>query len=93
MEEAIDRMSKVFGIVNICPAVSCDKDMESIAKTTVECLNEMDTEGKTFKVEAKRSDKKFPYKSPDNIYFMRSSRVSRICSTPVLYVITRVETL
>ena len=64
MDEAIDRMSKVFGIVNICPAVSCEKDMDSIAKTTIECLKEMDTEGKSFKVEAKREDKQFPLNSP-----------------------------
>ena len=64
MEEAIDRMSKVFGIVNICPAVSCEKDMDSIAKTAIECLNAMDTAGKSFKVEAKREDKQFPLNSP-----------------------------
>lgn len=64
MELAIERMQKVFGIVNICPAVSCDKDMDSIQKTTIECLREMDTEGKTFKVEAKREDKQFPLNSP-----------------------------
>ena len=64
MELAIERMQKVFGIVNICPAVSCDKDMDSIAKTTIACLKEMDTEGKTFKVEAKREDKQFPLNSP-----------------------------
>jgi len=64
MDLAIERMQKVFGIVNICPAVSCDKDMDSIAKTTIECMREMDTEGKTFKVEAKREDKQFPLNSP-----------------------------
>ncbi len=70
MDEAIERMSKVFGIVNICPAVSCEKDMESIEKTTIECLNEMDVEGKTFKVEAKREDKQFPMNSPQLCQYM-----------------------
>lgn len=64
MDLAIEAMQKVFGIVNICPAVSCEKDMDSIAKTTIACLQEMDTEGKTFKVEAKREDKQFPLNSP-----------------------------
>lgn len=64
MDEAIKRMSKVFGIVNICPAVSCEKDMKSIAETTVQCLNEADIEGKSFKVEAKREDKQFRLNSP-----------------------------
>lgn len=64
MEMAADRLSKVFGIVNICPAVKCEKTMEAIEKTTVECLNQMDLKGKTFKVEAKREDKQFPMNSP-----------------------------
>ncbi len=64
MDLAIEQMQKVFGIVNICPAVSCEKDMESIKKTTIECLQAMETEGKTFKVEAKREDKQFPLNSP-----------------------------
>ena len=64
MDEATERLSKVFGIVNICPAVSCDKDMESIERTTLECLSQMDLKGKTFKVEAKREDKQFPMNSP-----------------------------
>ena len=64
MEETVERLSKVFGIVNICPAVKCEKTMEAIEKTTVEALNKMDLEGKTFKVEAKREDKQFPMNSP-----------------------------
>lgn len=64
MEEAIARMRRVFGIVNICPAVSCEKDMDSIAETTIACLREMDTAGRSFKVEAKREDKQFPLNSP-----------------------------
>ncbi len=64
MEAVADRLSKVFGIVNICPAVKCEKTMEAIEKTTVECLNQMDLKGKTFKVEAKREDKQFPMNSP-----------------------------
>ncbi len=64
MEDAIVRMRKVFGIVNICPAVSCEKDMDSIARTAIDCLLAMDTEGKSFKVEAKREDKQFPLNSP-----------------------------
>ncbi len=63
-EAAVERLSRIFGIVNICPAAACDKDMESIEKTTLECLSQMDLKGKTFKVEAKREDKQFPMNSP-----------------------------
>lgn len=63
-ELAVERLSKVFGIVNICPAVKCEKTIESIEKTTLERLSQMDIKGKTFKVEAKREDKQFPMNSP-----------------------------
>lgn len=64
MYQALSTLEKIFGIVNICPVVKCDKDMDSIAKTAVECVKELDCHGKTFKVEAKREDKKFPLNSP-----------------------------
>lgn len=64
MDKAAERLSKVFGIVNICPAARCEKTLESIEKTTLECLSQMDLKGKTFKVEAKREDKQFPMNSP-----------------------------
>jgi len=64
MHQALSTLEKIFGIVNICPVVKCDKDMDSIAKTAIECVKELDYEGKTFKVEAKREDKKFPLNSP-----------------------------
>ena len=41
------------------------KDFEVIAKTAVEYLGETLKNAKTFKVSAKRSDKKFPMTSPE----------------------------
>lgn len=64
MSEAVNRLKKVFGIANICPAVRCAKDMESIKQTAVECMKNIDCAGRTFKVESKREDKKFPLNSP-----------------------------
>lgn len=64
MEKAIERLSKIFGIVNICPAVKCEKSIEAIEKATLDALKEIETDGKTFKVEAKREDKQFPMNSP-----------------------------
>lgn len=64
MRLTVERLSKIFGIVNICPAVKCEKTMEAIEKTTLESLSDMDLHGKTFKVEAKREDKQFPMNSP-----------------------------
>lgn len=64
MELTIESLAQVFGIVNICPVAKCGKDMESIAKTAIECVNDIRTTEKTFKVEAKREDKTFPLNSP-----------------------------
>lgn len=64
MQAATERLSKVFGIVNICPAAKCQKTIEDIERTTLECLSQIDLNGKIFKVEAKREDKQFPMNSP-----------------------------
>ncbi len=64
MHRALKILEKIFGIVNICPVVKCEKNMEDIARTAIECVKELSPNGKTFKVEAKREDKKFPLNSP-----------------------------
>jgi len=66
MEEAARALKKVFGIVNICPAVKCGKTLEEIGETAVTLLKEeLGEDKKTFKVESKREDKSFPLKSPE----------------------------
>ena len=51
--------SKVFGIVAISRAAVCEKSMEDIARVTAEYIPSFLDGKKTFKVEAKRSDKSF----------------------------------
>ncbi len=63
--EAIKRLSKIFGIAGFQRAAAVEKDMEVILKTAPEYLKEQMEKVKTFKVESKRSDKKFPLKSPE----------------------------
>ncbi len=60
-------LKNIPGISNFYFAVSVDKDMNKINKKTVELLkNYLRTENKkTFKIEARRSDKKFELKSPE----------------------------
>lgn len=65
VDEAFSRCCKVFGAAAVCRAVVCEKSMESIAETAVEYLGDELSCKKTFKVEAKRSDKHFPLKSPE----------------------------
>ena len=65
MNEAVRRMSKVFGIAGFSRAAVTEKNMDDILKTVVIYLKDELLKAKTFKVEAKRSDKRFPLKSPE----------------------------
>ncbi len=65
LDETAGRLSKVFGIAALSRACVCQKDFEDIKASCVQYLEEALEDAKTFKVEAKRSDKKFPMKSPE----------------------------
>ncbi len=56
---------KVFGIVGVNRAAVCDKSMESIKEMVKLYLPDKLLGKRTFKVDAKRSDKKFPLTSPE----------------------------
>ena len=56
---------KVFGIVYISPAISCENDMDKIKETALEVMKSRNYSGKTFKVETRRPNKAFPLKSPE----------------------------
>ena len=64
LSEAEDIIKRIFGIAAYSRAASCQKDFEEIKKTAVSYLGEELKNARTFKVEAKRSDKSFPLKSP-----------------------------
>ncbi len=59
-----EKLKKIFGIVSIVVAYKTDKSMEGIYSIIPESIGDVLKNAKTFKVEAKRSDKKFPLKSP-----------------------------
>lgn len=62
MDECVRRVTKVFGVHSVCRAVEMDKeDFTAICDAAVELLK--DVKG-TFKVEARRSDKRYPMDSP-----------------------------
>lgn len=67
--DAIDEMTyqakHVFGFVGVSRAFACEKNMDTIARVVREDLVPRLKGYKTFKVESKRSDKKFPMTSPD----------------------------
>lgn len=64
IELATEKILKIFGVVGVSRAAACEKDIEIIKVTAAEYLSEQLLFAKTFKVEAKRSDKKFPLDSP-----------------------------
>ena len=64
-EEALERMQLIFGVAAFSRAAVCKKDMEDILSKAPIYLAERMREIKTFKVEAKRSDKAFPLGSPE----------------------------
>ncbi len=65
MDEVFERTCRVFGFAAVCRAYMCEKTMDSIQNLARECLCDVLEEASTFKVEAKRSDKRFPLKSPE----------------------------
>lgn len=67
-EEQADRiveiLKHVFGIVAIIESYESEKSIESVCKTAHEAFGTALSKAATFKVEAKRADKRFPLKSP-----------------------------
>lgn len=61
---ALEAVSRIFGIAAYSRAGVCEKDMDVILSAAPEYLRENLSGVKTFKVEAKRADKKFPFTSP-----------------------------
>jgi thiamine biosynthesis protein ThiI len=65
---AVDRLSRVFGLVSVSPAAVVDAELGAIERAAVEGARaEWDRRGRkgTFKVESNRQDKRFPLPSPE----------------------------
>lgn len=67
MDGIIEKTKKIFGIVNISPSIKTEKEPEVIIEKALELFKYLkDKQGiKTFKINTKRGDKKFPIKSMD----------------------------
>jgi len=63
-DRALEVSKKVFGLVSLTKAAVCEKDMEQILPLCARYTKEALARARTFKVEAKRSDKSFPLTSP-----------------------------
>jgi thiazole biosynthesis/tRNA modification protein ThiI len=64
MDKAYNEAKKVFGIASICRAAETQKDFEKIKELLPIYTKEKLQQVKTFKIDARRSDKKFPFDSP-----------------------------
>ncbi len=65
MDEVSERVGRIFGIAAYSEAIETEKDMALIEKAACEYLKDELDDAETFKVEAKRSDKRFSLKSPE----------------------------
>ena len=65
LDTAEERIGKIFGIVSYSRACVAEKDLSAIREAAGEYLRDELLDAATFKVETKRSDKKFPYTSPE----------------------------
>ena len=65
LDAAEEKIGKIFGIVAYSRACVAEKELSAIQKAAAEYLREELLDASTFKVETKRSDKKFAYNSPE----------------------------
>ncbi len=64
LDSAVKKVCHVFGIAAVQRSAVLPKDINEIIKQSVPYLKETLERAKSFKVEAKRADKTFPYTSP-----------------------------
>jgi len=65
LDLALEYAKKVFGIVSIDRACVVEKNIDAIKQAAKEYLPQFLTGVRTFKADARRSDKSFPMKSPE----------------------------
>jgi thiamine biosynthesis protein ThiI len=66
-DEALQRLTKVFGIVSVSPVWKIETEYETIKDHSLKLVSDLvERKGyKTFKVETKRGNKRFPMESPE----------------------------
>ena len=64
-DEMYEQAKKIFGFNSVVRAAACEKSVEAIMAAAKEYLPEKLAPYRTFKCDAKRSDKTFPMKSPE----------------------------
>lgn len=75
LDEALCELKKIFGVVSLSLAYKTEKNMDAILACAAEFLAPQVQSFRTFKADARRSDKKFPYPSPE---------IARLCGGRIL---------
>ncbi|ACL70951.1 tRNA uracil 4-sulfurtransferase ThiI [Halothermothrix orenii] len=66
INQFIEKLKMVPGIVSLSPTAVCPLDFDSLKETSVKVLKDaINDYPATFKVETRRANKQFPYKSPE----------------------------
>ncbi len=61
----MDILKKIYGISSISPALKVDKEISAIQESALFYINHLTTKIRTFKIDAKRADKTYPYSTYD----------------------------
>ena len=61
VEAAVERVRKVFGVVEVCLVTEVERDLTAIKEEVIKMVSEI--KPKTFKIETNRANKKFPLNS------------------------------
>jgi thiamine biosynthesis protein ThiI len=65
LNQATDRLRKVFGIQVFHRTLKVEKDMEVVKSSCLKYFESILNESRSFKMESRRSDKDFPYRSQE----------------------------
>ncbi|MEJ8544025.1 tRNA uracil 4-sulfurtransferase ThiI [Brevibacillus borstelensis] len=74
-QAVMERLKRIFGISSFSPTVQVEQDEELIKEKALEMIRQIQPEPKTFRVETRRADKRFP---------KTSMEVSRMVGTHIL---------
>ena len=60
MDSAFDAVKAIFGVLSVARAAACTKDKDAVVETAIAYLGPELEAARSFKVESKRADKRFP---------------------------------
>jgi thiamine biosynthesis protein ThiI len=61
--EVMERLKRVFGIASFSPTIQVDPDIENIKERALALIQQMNPQPRTFRVETRRADKRYPIPS------------------------------